>query len=121
MNERHDPKVKYVKLLSVERQRRVLDFIEKNISRPIRLEDLAATAALSPYHFVRLFRKSVGTTPVRFVWQRRIEHAKMRLHHLEIPIGEIASDCGFSSQSHFTTVFKRKMGITPMEYRQQAK
>lgn len=100
-----------------ERLRRVIDFIEANIAQNIRLEDLAAAAALSTYHFVRQFHKAVGVTPVRFVWQRRVEHAKLRLRHRGVPLATIANDCGFSSQSHFATVFKRETGMTPTEFR----
>lgn len=105
--------------LSAERMTRVIDFIEANISKEIHLEELAASAALSVYHFVRLFQRHLGVTPMRFVWQRRIEHAKLRLRHRTLPLSGIASDCGFSSQSHFATVFKRETGMTPTEYRRQ--
>src|SRR5262249_11998892 len=65
--------------LSPAALRRVQLFVEANLHRPIRLQDLAARAALSPYHFARAFRTSAGATPRAFVESRRIERAKRLL------------------------------------------
>lgn len=107
----------YPEGLSKERLTRVVDYIEENISRPMRLIELAAVAALSPYHFARSFQKVMKIAPVRYVWNRRVDRAKRQLANSEIPIAVIAYDCGFSSQSHFTTLFKSLMGMTPTKYR----
>jgi AraC family transcriptional regulator len=109
--------VPYQEGLSSERLRRVKEYVEANISRPIRLTELASIAALSPYHFARAFRKAANVTPVRYVWQRRVERAKKLLRDSRVSLAIIAYDCGFSSQSHFTTVFKRETGATPASYR----
>lgn len=99
------------------RMRRMAEYIEANLHRTIRLEELAAAAALSPYHFLRAFRKEVGITPVRYVWKRRVERAKFLLRTTSAPLAVVALECGFSGQSHFTTVFKRETGHTPLQYR----
>lgn len=103
--------------LSPQRRQRVVDYIEARLSHPISLADIAAVAALSPYHFARAFKASMGMTPVRYVWQRRIELARRMLRETGAPLVDVALACGFGSQSHFTTAFKMATGVTPAAYR----
>lgn len=103
--------------LSSERLRRAKDYIEAYLDQPLHLAQIAQAAAMSPYHFSRQFRKATGVTPVRYVWCRRVERAKLMLRNKTLSIAEIAFACGFSSQSHFTTLFRRMTGATPAEYR----
>lgn len=104
-------------VLSPERRRKALDFIEANLGRHITLANIAHAAAMSPYHFTRAFRATMGITPVRYVWARRMVMAKIMLRNKSIPIAEVAFACGFSDQSHFTTAFRMGTGVTPGEYR----
>jgi AraC family transcriptional regulator len=97
--------------------RRVQVFVEANLARPIHLNDLAARAALSPYHFARAFRKSAGMTPRAFVEHRRIEHAKRLLTGSPRSLADVAVETGFGTQSRLTTTFKRRTGFTPAAYR----
>jgi AraC family transcriptional regulator len=100
-----------------KRLRRVLDFIEARIAAEISLEDLAAEACLSPFHFSRTFRAATGFTPHRYVTQRRIEAAKEKLRLAQSSLVEIAIDTGFGSQANFTRVFRKMTGLTPGQYR----
>lgn len=111
--------VPYPEGLSQERLRRVTDYVDANIQRPIRLSELAGVAALSLYHFSRAFRTAMNITPVRYVWQCRVNRAKTQLRNKSTPLSFVSYDCGFSSQSHFTTVFKRETGTTPAEFRRR--
>lgn len=103
--------------LTTQRRRRVVDYIEANLSRPISLADIAGVAALSPYHFARAFKDSMGVTPVRYVWQRRLDLARRLLRETGAPLVDVALACGYASQSHFTTAFKTATGVTPAAYR----
>lgn len=103
--------------LPSERMRRALDYIHDNLHTTIRLADLAAIAAMSPFHFSRAFRRTIGVTPVRYVWRCRIDLAKSRLRDQSIPLAVIALECGFASQAHFTTLFRQLVGVTPSRYR----
>ena len=103
--------------LSPAALQRVQVFIEANLGDAIHLHGLAARAALSPYHFARAFKTSVGMTPRAFVEQRRIERAKQLLTESDRSIASIAVDTGFGTQSRLTFVFKRQVGFTPAVYR----
>lgn len=102
------------------RQRRAMDFVEANIGKPIRLAEMAAAAALSPFHFSRSFKSTMGMSPTRYVLQRRIREAQQMLRMSSAPLAEVALACGFASQSHFTTAFKQEIGVTPGQYRSSA-
>jgi AraC family transcriptional regulator len=103
--------------LDRRRLARVIDFIEDNLGREISLEQLAAVACLSPFHFVRSFRAAMGRTPHRFLMDRRIARAQALLHVADLPLSQVAEICGFASQAHFTSAFKRVTGTTPGAYR----
>jgi len=103
--------------LSPAALRRVQLFVEANLDRSIQLNDMAARAALSPYHFARAFKTSAGMTPRAFVEQRRIERAKALLVDSSRPLSQIAVDAGFGTQSRLTTTFRVRTGFTPAAYR----
>ncbi|WP_394832373.1 AraC family transcriptional regulator [Pendulispora rubella] len=103
--------------LPPSRVRRVTDFIVANLSQSLDLESLAAQAELSPYHFARTFKQSTGETPHGYVLRRRIEKARELLRQSAKSIAEVAFEVGFSSQSHFTTQFRKLTGSTPRQYR----
>lgn len=105
--------------LSPAALRRVQLFVEANIGRTIHLHDLAARAALSPYHFARAFKTSAGVTPRTYVEQRRIEQVKRLLTESTQSLAQVAMDVGFGTQSRLTSTFKRRTGFTPGEYRRE--
>jgi AraC family transcriptional regulator len=97
--------------------RRVVEYIEAHRERTIRLVDLSALVHMSPYHFSRLFTRTVGMPPHQFIVQCRIEAARMRLTTENAPIAAIARSVGFRTPSHFATTFRRLIGMTPSAYR----
>ncbi len=79
------------------------------------LSELAATAHLSQWHFLRQFKKHVGFSPHAWLIQSRILKAQKLLRQ-GISISEVSQRCSFSDQSHFTRHFKNTFGITPGGY-----
>ncbi|WP_348959377.1 helix-turn-helix transcriptional regulator [Enterobacter cloacae complex sp. Mu1197] len=97
--------------------RNVLAFIEENLGQPLTLAELAAQAALSEYHFARMFRQSTGLAPHQYVMERRMDKAKALVQHTTTPLTEIALACGFNSASHFSNRFRSATGMTPSQLR----
>jgi AraC family transcriptional regulator len=97
--------------------RRVIEHIDANCHRGPRLSELSALAHMSTFHFARLFKRSTGQSPHRYVVGRRIDHAKAMLAADRLSIAAISREVGFRTPSHFTTVFRRAAGTTPSAYR----
>ncbi|MGE0424017.1 MAG: helix-turn-helix domain-containing protein [Reyranellaceae bacterium] len=104
--------------LDAKRLKRVLEFVEARLAEDISLDDLAAQACLSPFHFLRLFRDATGLPPHRYVTSRRVKAAQTMLACRHASLVEVALDCGFSSQASFTRVFRQWTGLTPGQYRE---
>ena len=96
-----------------EIQNYILDNPDKNLS----LESLSRRANLSPYHFARLFKRQVGTTPHDYLIHTRLNLAKFYLLSTNSSVKEIAYLCGFSSESNFCTCFKKHLKTTPSAFR----
>ena len=92
-------------------------YIRGHLSEPLTLEQLSRRVQFSPSHFHSIFTAWFGLTPHAFVMGCRIEEAKAALRSDRSGLIEIASDCGFSSQSHFSAQFKQATGLTPLQYR----
>jgi AraC family transcriptional regulator len=95
----------------------VLDYINDHLDQDIKLTDLAALPDMSPFHFSRLFKQSIGSSPYQYVLQQRIERAKRLLRQTDQPIIDIAFQCGFNSHSHLSKQFRHFTGATPKVYR----
>jgi AraC-like DNA-binding protein len=103
--------------LSPPKLKRVIGFIETNLQESIGLDDLARAAGLSPNHFLRVFKLATGETPYHFLRARRLEKARQLLAENTMPLAELALECGFANQAHFTAAFSREVGIPPGRYR----
>ena len=97
--------------------RSVQSFIDDHLDHSITLADLAATARLSPFHFLRAFKQTLGITPGRYVLGRRMERARSLLKSSNLSIAEVALSVGFAHSSHFTHAFRRVVGTAPSVFR----
>ncbi len=95
---------------------RARDYLVENYADDIGLEELAAVAGLSRAHLIRSFRREFHITPHSFLTDIRIRAARKRLRQGGQP-AEIALECGFADQAHFTRHFKARTGLTPGQYR----
>jgi AraC-like DNA-binding protein len=103
------------------RLRRVEQHIAAHFERGISLSELANVAGLSRMHFAAQFRAATGYRPREYLLNHRIEHAKSLLTTTQRPLAEIALAVGFSTQAHFSTVFKRISDQTPARWRAATK
>ena len=92
-------------------------YIRQNLGADLSLEVLAQRAGFSPSHFHRIFTARFGKPPHEYVLERRIDAARAALQADSASLAELAAACGFSSQSHFSTQFKKAMDMSPGQYR----
>ena len=97
--------------------RRSIDYIYDNLQRQITVNELAEREGLSPGYFSKLFIKEVGTNVNQFINDAKIRAAENMLRYSDFPILDISISLGFSSQSAFSSVFKKITGMTPKIYR----
>lgn len=96
---------------------RAIEYIWDNYNQTVSLQELSCIANLSSYHFIRVFKSCTGKTPYEYLLDIKIQKAVEMLNANHHSITEISSLCGFSTPSHFTTVFKKKTGLTPSAYK----
>lgn len=99
----------------------VQNYIEAHLSEPLCLADLARVAGYAEAHFAQAFKRATGRPPHRYVLERRVERAKVLLARSNYPLVDVAFRCGFQTQSHFTAVFGRSVGVSPRRYRENSR
>jgi AraC family transcriptional regulator len=102
------------------RLNRVVDYINQNLAREVRLYELANVAGMSLNYFCEQFREATGLTAHQYVLRRRIERAKQFLRNRDFTVAMVTAATGFTDQSHFTKVFRRLVGTTPVQFRAAA-
>lgn len=98
----------------LDRVNRAIDLIVADLTRPLKLDDIARAAKLSPFHFHRVFAGVVGETPAAFVKRLRLEKAiTIMVHNPGRALTHVALDAGFNSQTDFSRCFKQRFGVPP--------
>src|SRR5262249_51752132 len=103
------------------RLRAVAEYIEEHLDAGPSLDQMAAVARLSAYHFARQFKRATGLPPHQYLIMRRVERAKPLLQGGDFSLAEVAAHAGFSGQSVFCHHFKRLLGVTPRQFRMSAR
>jgi len=103
--------------ISDARLSRVIEFMSANFASPLSLEMLAAEACISKYHFTRIFRERVGTTPYRHLADLRLRAARRLLTTTDLSIAEVGAACGYPRYTHFVAAFRSRFGIAPGKFR----
>jgi AraC family transcriptional regulator len=106
--------------LSIRKFNLIVEYIEANLSEKITLTDLAKVVNLGKFYFSHSFKNHTNMTPYDYVLQLRVKRAKRLLQSSDLPICDVALECGFGNQSHLAKHFRQKLGITPMNYRKNA-
>ncbi|MEO1748148.1 MAG: AraC family transcriptional regulator [Pseudomonadota bacterium] len=93
--------------------RRIADYVDASDNAAISSERLAALVNMSPSRFLRSFKAATNSSPYQFILTRRVERARAMLYSSNRSLAQIALDCGFSSQSHMTDIFRSRLNVTP--------
>lgn len=101
----------------IKRFAKVFEFIEANLNRKLALEEIAAIAHFSPYHFHRIFKSVTGEPLNAYIIRKRIEKSANKLLHSKLQISEIAFFYGFNDVSSFNRSFKKFYGVNPSEFK----
>jgi AraC family transcriptional regulator len=108
--------------LPQEKLRAVVEYVEEHLDAGLTLEQVAAAAHLSVYHFARQFKAATGLPRHQYVIARRVERARQLLQaETDLTLAEGATGAGFSDQSQFCHHFKRLVGVTPGQFRMPAR
>lgn len=99
------------------RIRRAVEMMHAYMDRELPIEELAAAAYLSPFHFARLFKKLTGTSPHAYLANLRVQRAQQLLAETDLSISELSTRVGYSSPSHFSKAFRQSTGLTPRAFR----
>jgi AraC family transcriptional regulator len=99
------------------RIRRAIELMHAHLGRELPLEEIAAAAFLSPFHFARLFKKLTGASPHAYLATLRVARAQTLLASTDLSISEVSARVGYSSPSHFTKAFRQATGLAPRAYR----
>jgi AraC-like DNA-binding protein len=98
---------------------RARDYAAASYDQPITLDDMAGVACLSPNHFLRTFKQVFGQSPHQYLTTLRLERAGRLLVGTDLPVSEIAIAVGFESHGSFSSLFRRRVGLSPLIYRHQ--
>ncbi len=99
------------------RIRRSVELMHAQLEQDLSLKEIAAASYLSPFHFVRVFKKLTGTTPHAYLASIRTSRAQLLLAEPNLSVTEISSRVGYSSPSHFTKAFRQATGLNPRAFR----
>ncbi len=99
--------------------RQITDWMTEHMAEAFNLDQLAAQAGLSKFHFHRLFKSAMGVAPSRYHINLRMDEAKRLLRETKRSIVDVALDVGYMNPSHFAQLFRRETGQSPSDYRQQ--
>jgi AraC family transcriptional regulator len=102
------------------RLKRVIDYVDANLSGDLALAHLAGVAGMSPHYFAELFRQSTGRAPHQYVLMRRIDLAKERLRDPRRSVIDAGLDAGFKNPSHFARVFRKWVGVSPSSFKSES-
>jgi AraC-like DNA-binding protein len=111
------PALRQFHLRTVENAR---DYLLGHFNEDVSLHQLAQHCHVSPFHFSRIFRDIMHSSPYQYLSALRLDHAKNLLGTTDQPVTDIAYACGYNSIEHFATAFRRRIGSSPSQYRKKA-
>lgn len=106
-------------LRSAERMKNMLRYIHENFSQDLNTTSIAKSAGVSESECLRCFHTIIGTTPIQYLRQYRIQRSAQLLAQTQEPVSDVAARCGFQDVSYFTKTFRELRGCSPSEYRKE--
>ena len=106
---------------NVLRLRPAIEYIGENFCKKIYVESLSDMINVSPDYFTKMFKDSIGTTPIDYINALRINRALKLLFSTDIPVSEVAEATGFSNPNYFNKTFKQYMDTSPLSYRKASR
>jgi len=97
----------------------VLQYLRAHYAEPLTIEQVASELHMSKYYLCHLCRKQTGLTLMQYLCEQRLSAARQQLTCSDLPISAIAQNCGFGSSSRFCTLFRRREGMSPRDYRRR--
>ena len=94
------------------------NYIAENYNKPLTLKVLADNFSVSPSHFSRLFKQETNSTPMDYIISVGLNNAQQLLRGTDLKISYIASQCGFNDVSYFSYLFKKRLGVSPIVFRE---
>ncbi len=104
---------------SLKEMVRAMEYIRREYASPLKLKDIAAEINMSEGHFCRKFSEIMHITPFEYLLRIRIDNSCRMLQGSDLPVGQIATECGFNGFSYFSKKFKEFVGCTPLEYKKK--
>lgn len=101
--------------------RQAQDLLDGSLDEPPDVQQLARNLYVSYAWFRKAFKEEVGESPVQYHLNRRMDRARELLTGSDLPVRQISDSLGFKNQNHFSALFKRKTGVSPLNYRQPEK
>lgn len=118
MNVRRSSDLEMSRVGLIDRRiRRAVELMHAHLERELPVQELAAAAYLSPFHFARLFKKLMGASPHAYLAGLRVRRAQTLLAETDLSVTEVAARVGYGNSSHFAKSFRRATGLTPREFR----
>lgn len=114
--------VKQAKLRAVMsdvRMAGLMKYVQEHMEVPLSTEELARHACVTKCHLIRMFRSSLGVTPLRYITQCKVQHAQTLLLRTDLSVKQVGEAVGFKDISYFIRLFRRQLGFTPQEYREK--
>jgi AraC family transcriptional regulator of arabinose operon len=109
--------VEYVSPISIRKLHTLTQYIDNNLEKDIKIEDLAENVHFNYNYLFQYFKSHLGVTPMQYIYKRRLEKAKYLLTNTDQSLSEIALTTGFCDVFHFSKLFKKNFGISPKDFR----
>lgn len=103
-----------------QRANRAIEYMKERLAENITIDDLAREAGISEFHFVRMFRERIGVTPAQYLHRLRMDRAHELLATSDMPISQVALQCGYTNHSAFSATVRTHTGVSPSVLRQRS-